>query len=617
MSAQQTEPEPGAEPEPPDTTEAVITDTLIEKPIEYVQYLDRDSLILQSLLPHRINNTIYTDKFSYSAGASLSPYAGFKLNRKGPYGQKEFLVFGGMPVQSFVLGDFVFDYGQFGLPVSGLTDSRLIGYEQAAHIYYPLFSTSEDINAAYCFRPPYPESGALTSAYMQKGDFGFSNTMVRFGGNIGGRGRIGFTAGFKQSDGYVDDQEKDLENFQLYGNYQLSENYQLQPDLLFFNTDDNLRFLNEFENYEGESKADFVGLSMALSMKERLWLLDRAAFIFQRFAESVRGDHDKYRHVSQMYKLKLENSINISDWHTYIDLEPFVKSIEFEPEETDYAGLKASGFSRYDLIKNLNINLSASITVSEYAENDISLAGGLSYSKCDCLILSGQIFRVTKPPSDFSLFAKSPQLDLLQITGDNGQYSFAGNSELDNTDFLGYSLGMQFEQGIITGKLFFKQAGISNSIWWSQDLTGSVPYQRDANWIVGGFDIFAELPLNIDSRIAYSYGRLEDQDSERNLAFAPRHNAYASFSKGIYIPKLNLYFMTTLEGQYHSKSYKSPYNSETVGEYFLMNAQLQFKIKTLTIFYNMDNVFNKPHRDFYDYELRRRIWWGFLWNFRN
>ncbi len=613
LSAQEAEPDP----EETDTVEALISDTIPEKQIEYAQYMARDSLLLNSYLPQTIDNTIRSAKHSYSIGEATRVYSGFKLLRTGPHGQPEYLIFGGLPVNSFVFGDFVFDYPQFGLPVNGLVDSRLVGYEQATYEKFAFFSTVDHTNSIYCFRPPYPESGALTSAYMQKGDFGFSNTMVKFRGNLGVRGRVGFTAGFKLSDGYVTNQAKDLETYRLFGNYQLSENLQLQPDLAFFSSDDELRSLNAFENYQGESKASFVGLSMALAAKDRVWILDRVSFIFQRFSESVRGDHDKFRQVSQLYKLKLETSINISDWYTYLNIEPFAKSIEFEPEKTKYEGITASGLSRYDLINNFHINISGAVTVSDYAENDISLAGGLSYSRSESLILAGQVFRITRPPSDFELFSSSPQIDLLPITGTEGQYSFQGDADLDNTDYIGYSAGMKFDKGIIAGDIYLKQAEISNSIWWTQSATGSSPYQRDANWIVGGIDLSLALPLGFDSRFAYSYGRVEDSDSEDYLTLAPRHNAYAFLTKEIYIPGLNLYISTGLEGEYHSENFRSPYNPLTLGEYYLMNAQLQFKIKTLTIFYNMDNVFNKPHRDIYNYELSRRIWWGFLWNFRN
>ena len=46
-----------------------------------------------------------------------------------------------------------------------------------------------------------------------------------------------------------------------------------------------------------------------------------------------------------------------------------------------------------------------------------------------------------------------------------------------------------------------------------------------------------------------------------------------------------------------------------------MNFSVQFKIKTLTIYYNMDNVFDTEYRTVYDYPIQRGIWWGFLWNF--
>ncbi len=607
-------PPPG---EIPDSAKIPPADSMEIPPVLYQKYLSQDSLEVESFMPCRVDNTIHTKRFANSVGDALRPHASFELVREGAYGQRSYLVFGGLPIDRFKFGDYVFDYGQFNLPINGITSSRLISLPEADIMFYPVFSDPADFHTPISYRPEYSDTGALSSAYMQKGDYGFSNTMVKFVSRVGNRGRFGFTAGFKLSNGYLENQKKDMENYRVFGAYQISENYQIQPDLAFYFTNDKLHFINDYSNYRGESKSSFIGFSLALAAKEKSRLFSRTAFIFQRYSESVRGQHPKYRQESLDYRLKVENGLTISNWQTSVTIEPYYRNIEFEPAKNNYIGLDAYGFSKYDLLKSIDLNLAASLAVSKYADKDISIAGGISYHPCECLILSGQLFRITRPPGDFELFASSPEIGLLTLASDSIHYSFHGTTDLDNTDYTGYSAGIEITKGRFNWRIFAKQAEIKSLTFWSQGLESSAPYQRDANWLMGGAELRTVLPLKFNALLSYSYGRLRDADSEANLTLVPRHKAFVSLARQVYIPTLGLDVNLDLEGEYHSENYKSPYNPVTLGDYFLMNVKLQFKIKSLTIFYNQDNVFSKPYRTIYDYEIRRDYWWGFLWNFLN
>jgi len=145
----------------------------------------------------------------------------------------------------------------------------------------------------------------------------------------------------------------------------------------------------------------------------------------------------------------------------------------------------------------------------------------------------------------------------------------------------------------------------------------SSPMPHDAEWIMAGADVLTTLPSEVNTRLAYSYCKLYDSDNDSYLTLAPRHNLYASLIKELYIERFNLHCLVNLEGEYHSANYIDPLNPVRLDDYMLMNFKLHFKIKKLTIFYNMDNVFNKPHRNVYDYESRRAVWWGFVWSFLN
>lgn len=602
---------------PVDSLQIPPRDSMTIPPVLYQKYLSEDSVEAKSFMAYRIDNTIYTKRLANSVGDALRPHAGFDLVREGSYGQRSYLVFGALPIDRYKFGDYVFDYGQFALPVNGITDSRLISLAESAEMFYSVFSDPTDFHTPISYHPEYSDTGALSSAYMEKGNYGFSNTMVKFVSNAGERGRFGFTAGFKLSNGYLDNQKKDMENYRVFGAYQISENYQLQPDLAFYFTNDKLHFINDYANYRGESKSSFIGFTLALAAKEKSRLFSRTAFIFQRYSESVRGQHPKYRQESLDYRFEVENGLTISNWQTTLTFEPYYKNIEFEPEKNNYAGLDAYGFSKYDLLNHIDLNLAASLSLNKFANKDISIAGGINLHPADALTFSGQLFRITRPPNDFGLFANSPIIGLLSSASDSIHYSFHGDENLENTDYTGYSAGFKIKTGGLDWRLFAKQAEINKLTFWSQNLESATPYQRDANWLMGGAELRTVLPLKVDALLSYSYGRLRDANNGVNLAIVPRHKAFISLAKQVYIPKLGLDVNLNLEGEYHSENYKSPYNPATLGDYFLMNIKLQFKIKSLTIFYNQDNVAGKPYRTIYDYEIRRNYWWGFLWNFIN
>jgi hypothetical protein len=611
-----------AEEEIPDSIQTAVPDSAIEPAPFYDQIADSDSLVIRSFFPHVISNSTDNLRIPYSLADLLKTRSGFGELRLGPFGQSSYLLYGGRPVDRFVMGDFVFDYARFSLPANGLTDARMIPPGGSERLYFGNFDQGYNNRGLYLFHPAIPDSGSLTNAYMQKGDFGFSNTMIRFGSRAFNRAAFGFTADFKQSGGYITASKKDLEDFRLYTYYQLNDKYQLQPDIIFFNADDELRFPGFYADYKVNSESDFVGISLALASSDKSSLLNRTAFVYQRFTETVRGVDDKYLHRSESYRLKVENGAGLFGWDHYFTLEPYVKKISFNPRKVTYAGADFADYSTYTFSPKFELNLSLSASIAENQDPGLALAFGERYGFSENLAICGQIFGSYEIPRDFELFAHSPEFVIIPVVAMSGVYMFEGNSKLDNTSQLGYNLALEAKQGTLAASFYFKQAFISDLYLWEEgrlpdDSKYSTPISRNAEWILAGADLLMTLPSEVNARIAYSYCRLFDPDNDRYLTFAPRHNLYASLIRELYIERFNLQCLANLEGEYHSANYIDPINPVKLDDYMLMNFKLHFKIKKLTIFYNMDNVFNKPHRTVYDYESRRAVWWGFVWSFLN
>jgi hypothetical protein len=606
----------------PDSTLEQRSDSAEVKPlINYIKIPDHDTLIHNQLFPYIIPNRITNQRIPNSIRDITKPYSGFYSLKSGPYGQSSVIIHDGLPVNNYILGDFVFDYRQLNLPVNGLTDSRLISPADVEMIRSTRLSDSRNFNNITLVNPPPLDSGALTSVYMQKGDYGFSNTMVRFAAAPGSRTRFGFSGGFNQSNSYLENTKKDMENYRLYTIYQLSDNYQLQQDMIFFSGDDQIRFNNNGFDYRGGSALSWWGISLAVAASDKVKLFERAAFIYQHYTESVRNsDHPKYRQFSELYKLKFDSKIHWNSFDNLINIEPYMKRVTFDPGGNSYAGISLNDFSTYSLSNKTKIYLSAATNISEFSDTDISLTFGFNQKLCGHLFIGGQVYRMSEKPSDFNLFATSQGLTRNSTLSIN--YFFDGNNDLGNTDYFGYRISASGKYYGINLEAYTRHEKIEDFHWWENytatDTTyGSRPISRDMNLIAGGVDLTTTLPFDLDTRLAYSYSRLQDSDNDQYLTMSPRHKIYSSFIRNLYISRFDLHVLLNLEGEYHSANYINYYIPLELDANFFLNFKLQLKIKSLTFYYKMDNVLDEPYTSNDGYELGRGVWWGFLWNFIN
>ena len=610
---------------PPDTALLQQSDSLKEPPkppVYYKQFMSRASIYSDYYFPYDLRHDLNSDHISYSIADLTDLHSGFDQINFGPYGQPYYLFHDGLPINRFRIDEFEYDYATFSLPFTGITDSRRIPLADAVEFRSYRFISAISDNEMILMTPVIPDSGAITSAYMQKGDFGFSNTMIRFLSSAGTRARIGVNASFKNSKGYISNTEKKLENFRLYNKYQLNDSYQLQQDVIFFTSRDDIAYRNDFADYLGESRSDFLGISLGLTSNGSCTLFDKTGFVYQRFNEAVRGDHDKYRQAHEVYNLKIEKRLTWSGWENSLEIQPYYKRITFDPDYYHYSGIEISDFSAYRITQALSFNFSIKTDINKYAQTALSFDGGVEYSNCPCMSLYGQVFRLSEKPSDYELFARSPAIGYYNQSGDPVNYIISGTDALDNTRQTGFTGGFRYDKHGFKTNMYFKFADLQNyHFWQAQTIAGDTvsvgPVARDAGLIAGGVDLETKLPLKFNTKLVYSYNRIEDSDSDANLSMIPRHRAIIALYRSVAIPRLNLDVLLNFEGEYHSETFISPYNSARLDDRLLMNFSVQFNIKTLTIYYNMDNVFDSEHRTVYDYPLQRGVWWGFLWNFYN
>ena len=545
----------------------------------------------------------------------------FEMAEAGPFGHTRYQTFYGLPLEEIRLGDFRFDYSTFGLPANSFIDTRLLSLSNADRIIYDRMISADNFNSIYFERMPAPDSNAFSSAMMQKGDYGFSNTLVRFATPLGYRANLGLAVGNKQSDGYLADWQKDAESYRIYGNYQLNDNYQLQSDLLFSSISDQHRFLTGYNGYQGNSEIDWFGYSLALASSDSARYLRRSAFVYQEFSETVRGFHDKFSREQKTFRLILENDFTLGKFRTIYQVEPYYCQAKFD-SDYDFPGLRMFSQSHLRLSESFTTALSLSTGFDKYRDTRLSVTLGNRLELADSLQLNAQVFRISRGADENELFSATP---LLQFTDEDGlslDYIQSGNDDLPLTVYQGIGGSLDFEREQFGFSLFSKYAQIEDFIYWtdidpSSDLALITPQTSDLKWLNIGSALKWKLPYSFELSGSYSYNYLEDEAETSSFALVPRHNLYGSLSKHLYIAKLNLHVDLLFETEYHSTNYKSIYNPEELGRYAIANFQIHFNIKSFTLFYSMDNIFSNRYRTFYDYDNVRAVWWGFRWNFIN
>lgn len=604
-----------------DTLDVGGTDSIFGDTVFYQKYdtYNQDSLSYSQ--KKSIDYDATGRKIANGPADLLKSYPEFELSEAGPFGHTRYLTLYGLPLERIQLNDFQFAYSTFALPQKSFIDTRLLSLSNADQVVYDRLINAGNFNSVCFDKMPAPDTNAFSSATMQKGDYGFSNTLVRFATPLGYRANIGLAVGNKQSDGYLADWHKEAESYRLYGNYQLNDKYQIQSDLLFSSIDDQHRFLTGYNGYQGNSEIDWFGYSLALASSDSARFLRRTAFVYQSFSETLRGFHDKFTHEQSTFRLMFENDLNLGKLHSIYKIEPFYQRVKYDSDH-DFAGLSLSKHSQLRLSESFSSSISVSTEFDKYRDARLSATLGSHVAVTDGLQVNAQVFRISRGANQSELFAAAPQLQFTDENGISIDYIQSGNDDLPLSIFTGVGGLLDYKSKQFGFSLFSKYAQVEDFIYWtdidpSDNLALVTPQTSDLKWLNIGSDFMWELPYEFELSGSYSYNYLEDKDETLSFSLVPRHNLYGALFKHLYISSLNLHIDLLFETEYHSTNYKSIYNPEELGRYAVANFEIHFNIKSFTLFYSMDNIFSNRYRTFYDYENVRAVWWGFRWNFIN
>ncbi|MDR2405822.1 MAG: TonB-dependent receptor plug domain-containing protein [Deltaproteobacteria bacterium] len=142
-----------------------------------------------------------------------------------------------------------------------------------------------------------------------------------------------------------------------------------------------------------------------------------------------------------------------------------------------------------------------------------------------------------------------------------------------------------------------------NSSFFLNTLNGRISYVRDLNVGVGsyenlgktvykGFDFGANFKPSpkFELKANYSYILARDEDINRFLTSIPRYKTTAEV-----ILKPTDAFTLAFKANYQGKTFLDRDNTRTLGGRTLYYLRLEYKLKALTFFMDMDNVFDKEY----------------------
>jgi outer membrane cobalamin receptor len=218
--------------------------------------------------------------------------------------------------------------------------------------------------------------------------------------------------------------------------------------------------------------------------------------------------------------------------------------------------------------------------------------------------------------------ARFLKADAFDTDGDSlSDYIHTGNTSLSPSTSNTLSGAIRFEGEGYRIALTGRESRIDRMVTWDRHEDSLVvlysAVARDADHRALSASIQLTPFAGTELLAGYTYACLEDRDDGSNLSLMPRHNLYTSVSWKMHIGRFRLDVFPSLEVEYHSTNHASHVNTESLDDYVLANGMINFKIKSFTFYYSMENIFDTEHRTVNDYLQYRQVWWGFRWIFRN
>jgi hypothetical protein len=571
-----------------------------------------------AMLAQEVSITGNDERIYYSLRDAISQLTSFYTLRYGPIGQTYGITYLGLPPYLLrICPDRIGSYLYYSFPPAGISDHRLVGIELGDRV---IVNEDDPVSGAARIsveREPYDESGAYSEAQIMKGDFSYSNTDVIFKQKPANRLGWGFRMGLENSGGYISSTGKNRENFYVHLDYKLNHQWQMSSNLQFMKVDDTLSQRLRWNNVTTVAERSLSNLSLVVQNEDSLGSLKRLEVRRQEFAEKVRSRNFYLGQRHDLYGLLGDYRHHVGHNAVFASADLEFRRITFDPGYDYYTRFR--GRAGIDAFQNRPLSLSISGNYL-YDWSDEHCVGGSVRLRCTARDSVSAYLRadmVFIPPTDMARFLNSEGFD---FNGDGeDEYVQSGDRDLSPTRLRSVSGGLVYMYGQSSLDGYAKAMELNDLIIWEADEGDRGGYYQAA--AVDGLlysatgsaqtTLFNLLTLNA----SYTYSRITESGSEKDLSLMPRHNLHGSISWQQKVPKLQIQAFPIIEAEYHSIMPGNYANPSGIDRYLLVHGRIALRVKKFTFHYSMENILNTEYETVSGYPLKRRVWWGIRWIF--
>ncbi len=601
-----------------DSLEQEILIDSSETIIEYPDFYDEQIEIISSPTGDSIMLIGNQDRMYFTLRDAVRPVTSFYALKFGPPGQSYSLTYLGLPPYLYSYQpDHAGSFEVYQFPPMGMPDMRLFSLEQGDVLLIdtddPMTGTASISACATAFN----DKSAYSEVQIFKGDFSYANTDVLFKQNTSDRFGWGFRVGIEKSNGYVSSSAKERDNYNVTLKYKLTPKWQFASTLRFMNIDDKLSQLGRWQSVIADGDRSLSGLTVLAMKRDSAHSALNISAWWQKFEEKVVANRFYLRQLHEQSGMKLSFRRTAGEHSVFFRPQLYYNHIMYERGYNYYTRVIADGGV------NLRANNRLSCIVAGnylFDWGNASRVGGTlrptyEFAQEATVYASGTVRYV--PPSDMTRFLKPKGIDF----NSDGfpEYNHGGDPSLKPTMLVVASTGIVLKRAKWSISANGKTGRINDMvIWQSYDGSHGGLYQSeavDANLLSGSLEAGLSLFDRFSFKSSYTYVKVEQVDSKDNLSVMPRHNVYGSVTLKQFVNKYRLCLVPSIEAEYHSEDFSSYANPAKLDDYLLLHVKLSARIKNLSFYYTMENIFNKTHQTVYDYPMNRRVWWGLRWIF--
>jgi len=537
--------------------------------------------------------------------------------RQGPNGQRYSISYLGLPAYMLDISPEVpGQYEAMRVPPLGLTDLRLYGLEKTDEILIvpnPAFGGFSKI-AGYEQAPNYDVP--YTEVSIFRGDYSFSNALIKFRQPASRRLSWGASIGVERSNGYLTGSEKERQNYALDFSYKLLPDWQILFKSAYQNVNDEVIGLGLEQYTTGKRDLTLQDITISAIRQDTTGNRNRIDAYYRSFDDKFRASEL----ISQRYEsfyLKGESVREHDSFRLYTKNHLSYRRVRFDSAYHAYTVADFSGGAEFKGIQNLTPFMGGGVLAGYNDDAFISLVGNVKWTPLDPvnLTIGGKLNHI--PPTDMARWLPRGRYDF----DGNGviEYIHSGYGDLRPTRAISayttISAGSErvgLEIGGLTADLndlvIWRYYSGTPSVYFS-DATDATLYSGTASSFVNPFS-------TVEIELDYSYSRIKDNE-DMDISLMPRHNLFGRLFWEQRINRFNLTVWPSIEFEYHSENYADYLNPYIMDDYALVNIRYSVKLKSFTFYYSMENVFDVEYETLYGYPSERKVVWGFRWMFEN